>query len=197
MPVRKPAGLNRRHDTAEDKAKRAENEASLTPRRCLPIDAPARLKGHKVAAATWRQAMRLYNELEATIVTRLDLDQLVDYCLLMEQAHEINEMRQVMHQAWESANAHWEEIIADKSGEEVLLAAEKLEGIQDGVVKLDARVERKFALLKNYRESLYLTPRARAATAPTKKEKEVPPDDMERLLDEVNEYVNGDKGDGR
>jgi hypothetical protein len=48
----------------------------------------------------------------------------------------------------------------------------------------------------NWRQSLYLTPRARAATAPTKKEKEAPPDELETLLDDVSDFVNGEKGNG-
>jgi phage terminase small subunit len=197
MPARKPKGLNRGHETAENNEKRAGIEESLTPKRELPIDAPARLKDLDVASATWRRAIRTYNELEAVIVTRLDMDQLIDYCLLMQQAHEMSTMRQAAMRNWEAVNEHWKEIIADKNGEEILEAAEKLQSIQEGIVKLDARIERKMAILKAYRESLYLTPRARAATAPSKKEKEEAPDPLDMLLNDVTDYVNNDKGNGK
>jgi hypothetical protein len=207
MPARKPAGLNRRHDTAEDKGKRAENEASLTPQRGLPMAAPKRLKGHEIASAAWRQAMRMYGELEAEIVTRLDLDQLVDYCLLTEQVQEMDRMRKVVYGIWLELGKRHEDVkqeaehtkdpeAADALEEQAILLASKVIDAFEAVVKLDSRVDRKRALMLNWRQSLYLTPRARAATAPSKKEKEAPPDELETLLDDVSDYVNGDKGNG-
>lgn len=43
------------------------------------------LHGHKVAQTIWKRLAAEYAGLEATIVTRLDVDMLVDYCLMMEQ----------------------------------------------------------------------------------------------------------------
>jgi len=64
------------------------------------------------------------------------------------------------------------------------------------VVKLDGRVDRKRSLLLQWRQSLYLTPRARAGAAPAKKEKEEAPDPLEMLLNDVSDFVNG-AGDGK
>jgi hypothetical protein len=208
MPARKPSGLNRNHDTAENKAKRAENEASLTPQRGLPIDAPSRLKEHEVASAAWRRIMRMYNELEAEIVTRLDLDLLIDYCLLTEQVQEMDRMRKVVYQLWlelgqrhdkvKTESEHTEDPdAAEALEEEAILLASKVLDAFEAVVRLDGRVDRKRSLMLQWRQSLYLTPRARAATAPTKKEREVPPDELENLLNDVSEFVNSDKGNGK
>lgn len=107
MPARKPSSLHTRHATAAEKAERNRAESSMTPDRPLPKTPPARLKGHPAAAAAWRQLMRTYGELQAEIVTRLDLDLLVDYCLLMEQIAELDLMRRTTYQQWlELGKAH-------------------------------------------------------------------------------------------
>jgi hypothetical protein len=149
--------------------------------------------------------MRLYNELDAEIVTRLDGDLLVDYCIMMEQVTQIDHMRQAAYDLWLElgANHHKAKEAAraeitgtPKAKEKEDLAeqlAMKVLNAFDTVVKLDARGERKRAILKQYRESLYLTPRARAGAAPAKKETEEKPlDPMEQLLGSVTNYVNGD-----
>jgi hypothetical protein len=64
----------------------------------------------------------------------------------------------------------------------------------DALIKLDARVDRKRAHLHKLRESLYLTPRARAGVAPAAAQAEEPPDEMEQLLGEVVQFVNEGKG---
>jgi hypothetical protein len=63
------------------------------------------------------------------------------------------------------------------------------------IVKLDARVDRKRALLHQWRQSLYLTPRARAGVPAQVKEEEEAPDELELLLRDVSESLNSeDKG---
>jgi hypothetical protein len=195
-PARKPAGLKTRHETAAEKQVSAQAEESMRPRRELPMDAPARLKDHKIAAATWREIMRNYAELEAVVVTRMDMDHLLDYCIMTEQVSELDTMRGVAYHIWLELNKKHEELNAENRFDDAVLMAISVVGAFDAIVKLDARSERKRALLKQYRESLYITPRARAGAAPAKKEKEIPPDEMEQLLDDVTDYVNGDQGHG-
>ena len=93
MPARKPAGLRNRAETKAETAARIANEAALEPERGLSVQAPARLKDHPVAQAAWRRLMRMYGELQATVVTRMDQDLLVDYCMLMEQVVERDNAR--------------------------------------------------------------------------------------------------------
>lgn len=234
MPARKPQGLKTRHDTKTDIETRVANEEAMAPERDLPMSAPARLKGHEVASEVWRRLMRGWAEIEARVVTRLDMDLLVDYCLLMEQVAELDLMRKTTYRQWLELGAAHDKAIAKaleakRAAEEqaemvketggempekglgsvaevekwedraVALAARCLDAFE-AVVKLDSRVDRKRSLLLNWRQSLYLTPRARAGVAPEKKAKEEPPDPLEQLLDgvvdHVNDYVNGG-GDGK
>lgn len=189
MPARKPASLIVRHDTAADRAERYAQESAVNPGGALPMNAPARLQGHPVAGAAWRRLMRLYGELEAQVVTRLDADLLVDYCMLMEQLAEMDEMRQHQVALWRrfversgSAETYEQGLQAE------VLAADALEQ----VTKIDARADRKRALALQMRQSLYLTPRARAGTAPAQKQEPEPPDELERLLGEVSAFVGSD-----
>jgi phage terminase small subunit len=192
MPAKKPASLIKRHETAEEKSARASRESSVRPEHSLPKSAPTALRNHKLASEAWRRLSRLYGEVEGEIVTRMDADQLVDYCLLAEQVLEIDQLRKSAFDIYKLLEA--ERVKALDLGDVVLAISlsERVTGAFDGIVKLDARSERKRALLKQYRESLYLTPRARAGAAPEKKEKEEPPDPLEQLLGNVTDFVNGD-----
>jgi phage terminase small subunit len=186
----KPAGLVTRAETKAKKAQRAQKEDELRPKRGLPKDAPARLKEYPVAQATWRAAMREYNSLEREIVTRLDLDHLVHYCMLEQHLSEIEHMREVAYKLWLDLAHEHDCLVTDKKPDLAVIMAIKVIGAFDAVIRLDTRAERKRALIKQWRESLYLTPRARAGTVPHPKEKEEPPDDLEKLLDDVTSYVN-------
>lgn len=198
MPARKPKALITRHDTAAEAHARADRETALRPERSLPKAAPAQLNGHPAAQAVWRRLVRMYGELEGEIVTRLDGDLLVDYCLLAEQVLQLDTMRAAAYKAWlQLANRH-EELSQDPNMiDEAILLAVKVVGAFDAVVKLDGRADRKRALLLQLRQSLYLTPRARAGVAPAKKDEPEPPDPMDALLGEVSDYVNGGQGDDR
>lgn len=210
MPARKPQGLKTRHDTKAEKAGRIAAEEAMRPGHELPERAPARLKGHPVAAATWRRIIRTYNEIEAEIVTRLDQDLLIDYCILIEQLGELDLMRKTTFRQWLELGARHDKVLqeskdhmatgeldlAEEKKVEAILLAVKCVDALEAVKQLDARADGKRKLLRNLKQDLYMTPRARAATAPNKKEKEVPPDDMDQLLGDVRDYVNG-SGDGK
>jgi len=165
MPARKPSGLIERHETAAERRARVAREDALRPGRGLSVNPPAALKAHPAAQKAWRRLMRLFNDLEAEIVTRLDMDLLLEYCLCLEQIGELDEMRKKL---------------LDAEEQDIEL-----------FVKIDARADRKRDHLLKLRQSLYLTPRARAGAAPAQKEKAPPPDDMELLLSDVTSYVNG------
>lgn len=182
MPAKKPAALNVRHDTQAEREARAAREDALTPQRSLPAAPPARLDGHDVARATWRRLLREYGELQAAIVTRLDLDMLTDYCLLTEQAAELDRMRQVAYQLWLEQSGKHDELAKAGEHDAAVEMAMRVVGAFDAIVKLDGRVDRKRALLHQWRQSLYLTPRTRAGVAPAPKPAPEPEDEMERML---------------
>lgn len=172
----KPPELLVRHDTKADKAERARVEAALRPAGQLPRRPPARLadvKGkdgrvlidHSMARAAWGKLLKIYGELEAVIATKLDIDMLTDYCILSEQAFEMDKVRQQAQAA----------VVESGDTEEAIKALEM-------VTKVDARVDRKRALLHQFRQSLYLTPRTRAGVAAATRKPPEPEDELERML---------------
>jgi len=163
----------------------------MTPRRRLPESEPAALKKHPVAAREWRRLISMYNELDAEIVSRLDMGMLLDYCMLLEQTEELDELRKASVDGWRSAQqilgAFQERQNDDPDAESIdiktwIKAQEAVNWAYDKVIKIDGRVDRKRALLLQLRQSLYLTPRSRAGVAPAEKPKEEPEDDMTKLL---------------
>ncbi len=196
MPARKPKSLIVRHETAAEAADRARGEEALQPDRPLPVHPPSALKGMKTAEAVWRRLIRLYGEIDGTIVTRLDLDLLVDYCLLAEQVIELDRMRKAAMAIFEIFEKARDDAVSEDDPAKALILSGKVTTAFDAIVKLDGRVDRKRDLLFKLRQSLYLTPRARAGAAPKGKPPEEPIDPMEALLGEVTEFVNKDSGDG-
>lgn len=190
MPARKPQSLIVRHETAAERKAREESEARMKPARQLPVNAPAALKDMKVAAETWRRMMREYNSAEGEIVTRFDLDLLLDYCVLAEQVAELDEMRSNIRGIYRMLIEQNKKFIEDKNPVEAIMMVEKIQGAMDQIVKLDGRVDRKRDLMFKMRQHLYLTPRSRAGVAPSQKEREKEVDPLEAFLNEVTEYVN-------
>lgn len=189
MPARKPSGLNVRHDTAAEKEARISAEEAIKPKRRLPTEEPAALRGHQVAAREWRRLMAMYNDLEAEIVSRLDMGMLLDYCILIEQLADLDELRAGALDEWRSGKITLEKIRAkldDPDGGVTVAAytkaAEAVNWLFDKVVKVDGRVDRKRALLLQLRQSLYLTPRSRAGVNPEQKPVEEPEDELTMLL---------------
>lgn len=195
MPARKPSGLIQRHETHAETDARVAAENALVPEKGLPISEPAALSAHPVAASEWRKLIRLYSSLEARVISRLDMGMLLDYCILIEQLGEMDELRAATLKDWRAAQKILEayhkraEADDDEDGKKAdfdlrtfTKAIEAVNWAFDKVVKLDGRIDRKRALLLQLRQSLYLTPRSRAGAAPTQKPAEEPDDEMTQLL---------------
>ena len=197
MPARKPQDLHTRHSTKSEMEKRSAQEEMLRTRRQLPLES-ARLKDHPKAAAVWRRMLREFDSLEAVVITRLDMDLLIDYCMLMEQLEEMDLLRSGAMSLCETMMKGVEELKAEKEWIEAAKMASKASDVMDGIIKIDGRADRKRDLLTKLRQSLYLTPRARAGAAPKSKAPPEEPDEFEKLLNEsVTEYAkNGGSGDG-
>ena len=173
MPARKPAGLVTRADTKENRKKRADAESALEPKTKLTIVIPAALKGHAAASANWRRMVNLYGELEAKIVSALDLDLLTDYCILEEQLGELDKLRKNAYVDWGKAQAAVNRIKPGVDNlEDWIRAQGRVNDLFGLIIKLDGRSDRKRALLLQLRQSLYLTPRSRAGVAPQEKPEE-------------------------
>jgi phage terminase small subunit len=180
--------LIERHETAAETANREGKDAALRPGRKLTTYPPAQLKGHKIAQKAWRRLMRLYGELEAEIVTRMDIDMLVDYCMLIEQVQELDQMRKSAVNVWETLERALDEFDGDEKGRYQL--AINVGNALNDVVKFDGRADRKRDLLFKLRQSLYITPRARAGSIPSQKKPEEPMDPVAQMLDNVTTFVN-------
>jgi translation elongation factor EF-4 len=126
----------------------------------------------------------------------MDMDMLVDYCLLMEQIAEMDELRKSALEIWKMLDKQRKALTESNQVDAAILIAAQQVDTYEMVVKLDSRADRKRSLLLQLRQSLYLTPRARSAAVPAKKEKPEEPDELEQLLDNVDSFVNG-KRDGK
>jgi phage terminase small subunit len=184
MPAPKPAALHTRHSTKPEIEKRAAQEEALTPQQRLPA-LPRRLKGHSIAEATWRRMMGEYAKIDAVLVTRLDMDQLVDYCILEEQKTEIDQMRKAAYESMLILVKARDAMLKAGNTQETAKLAERVIDKTNEVIQLDGRADRKRDLLLKLRQSLYLTPRARAGAAPKTKVDEPPEDPFEQLLNSL------------
>lgn len=189
MPASKPAGLNTRKDTKAARARRKAAESAVTPKRTLSAHPPAALTGHRPAAALWKEMIALYGELDAQIVSMLDMGLLVDYCLIMEQLAEMDALRVAAMKAWARAETRARKMLKVASAKEAYQLQNSLNHAFDEITKLDARVDIKRKLLLTLRQSLYLTPRSRAGVAPAEKPPEKPKSAMEKMLDGDDEVT--------
>jgi hypothetical protein len=194
MPAKKPKGLIKRHETKAEQQARRDKESALAPERGLPREEPARLAGMPVAAATWRRLMRDFASLEDNFTTRLDLDMLINYCVLNEQATQLDEMRSEAFDVWKTLREMWREYKLEGDHVSAIALIEKIQNAFDTIVKIDARVDQKRKAIFQLQQSLYMTPRARAGAVPESKKEEPPPDEMESLLGEVVDWVNDKNG---
>jgi hypothetical protein len=192
----KPAGLVTRAETKAKKAQRAQKEEALRPGRGLPLNPPARLKDHKTACFVWRKLMRRYAELEAEIVTGMDWLIVENLCLSVDELDQLSHMRTVAYNLWLELGEEHDRLKKEGLVADAVLMAINVIGAWDAILKLDGRIDRKKDLIHKLSQSLYINPRSRAGTAPAQKEKEVPPDDMEQLLDQVDDIFNGNQGHG-
>lgn len=186
MPASKPSSLNVRHDTKAGRDERTAAESAMTPKTIIKSSAvPARLKGRSTASATWKRLIKLYEEIDGTIVTSFDEDVLVKYCLLEEELIELEKMRKTMLEDWESNNKTAKKI---KPTPDTLKTWVQMWDVVNAMYQrfqgMDARLDGKRKLLYTLSQSLYLTPRSRAGVSPKEKELEPEPTGMEAILDE-------------
>jgi phage terminase small subunit len=113
MPARKPFSLHNRHISKADQAAKIAAEDALKPDHGLPRTPPAALRKHKTACEAWRRLIRMYQEIEGEIVTRLDIDILVNYCMLWEQVFELDLMRSTTYRQWLELGAAHDTAIAE------------------------------------------------------------------------------------
>jgi hypothetical protein len=187
MPARKPSSLNAMSTTKEERSKRESAESAMTPRIALNTALPLRLRGrgHTNGAAAWKQAMKTYASTDSIIATAFDTELLVNYCLAIEEAIELADLRAVIILNWKDSEKALKKIkkTADNLKEWTAMQ-EVVNGFYMRIQGMDARLDGKKKLILAMQQSLYLTPRSRAGVAPTDKEPEHDDDPMAALLNE-------------
>ena len=174
MPARKPLSLQSRHSTNDEITAREKADESMQSEKAFSVREPADLKGHKTACKVWRRTIREYEKLEAQLVSKLDYDLLIDYCLTMEQMEEINELRESARDVWRTLQVAYRDAVKSHEVIEAKLLAPRVTDSFDSIVKLDARLDQKRKYLLTVRQSLYMTPRSRTGQAPEKKDEKDP-----------------------
>jgi len=183
MPARKPLSLYSSTDRHKARREaRADAEKGMISKIGLSTAAPARLRGHKRAAAVWRRLMKIYNTLAAQIVTGLDWVLVENYCLGCEELDELIFMRTTSFATYRELNQAFKRAQLEGETEKAVSLAKDLTGAYEAVLKVDARVDRKKQLLHTLSQSLYITPRARAGVTPAQKEVEFT-DEFAELFD--------------
>lgn len=185
MPARKPGALNRRHNTKGEKADRTAAEAALTPTTQLTVTPPPLLRGHKHATETWRELIGLYGETDGQIVTAFDSWLLAKYCLLEEEAVELEKLRDEILQDHNTVSKQLSRIKPTKDNfKDYGNLLEQKVALLTRYQGFDARLDGKRKFLVDMAQHLYLTPRSRAGVAPKEKDKPAPKTRMASLLDE-------------
>lgn len=199
MPAKKPLELQSGHDTLDEKNQRFSEENRMKSERNLPSSAPQELKKHPEAKAAWKRLMREFNAIDGRIVTAQDRDLVLGLCMSIQEEAQLVEMRVSAFKLWQelqTAAGGFEDLVEFLGEEEGLgrsaekeLYKEALEWVNrvqaayKTVLDLDSRLDRKRAMIRDYLEKLYLTPRSRAGVAaPVKDTPDKEIDPMEALL---------------
>jgi phage terminase small subunit len=187
MPARKPVALVVRAETKDTRSARETGESALTPRTQLTDATPPILRGHKKAVSTWKRLVRLYQEIDGTIVTAFDADLLIKYCLLEEEVDELALMRKRIKAEWENKLKAANRIrLSEVNLKEWVQMWTVINALFARFQGMDARLDGKRKLLLSISQSMYLTPRSRAGVAPPEKPEDEPPSDMDNVLDETS-----------
>lgn len=185
MPARKPAALNRRHSTRAEKDARDDTERAMRPRTAISVRPPAKIAKNPDAAKTWKRVIGLYMETEATLVTAFDQDLLARYCLAEAELVELQKIRKDVKREWERHRVLLLQVKPRTEEVKAYYAAlSEANALLQRYTAMDARVDAKRKMLLGMEQSLYLTPRSRAAVAMAERVRAEAKDEMEQLLDD-------------
>ena len=183
MPVVKPISLIKRHSTRQERTARADAESAMTPRTRLSAAVPAQLRGRSSAGARWKRLVKLYGEIQGTIITAFDYDLLVKYCLLEEEVIELADMRKIIKTEWADKVKQASKMKPTaESMKDYLHMWDIANALFQRFQGMDARLDGKRKLLVTISQSLYLTPRSRAGVAPQEKDPEPEKTGLEEML---------------
>ena len=160
-------------------------EDARTPTMALTARIPAQLTG-EVERSVWRETVRLYQTLDARIVSVLDRGLLMDYCTACQQRQEIDDMRTSAMSNYLKSEAILQQVELSKREVEPRVMLRLIAAVArgaDAVLKLDSRADMKRKLIHSLRQSLMLTPRSRGGVSPEEKPKKEPLSEMAMIID--------------
>ena len=185
MPAKKPVDLIVRDETKSMRRHRRSQSERMTPKKALSAKPPRELTG-PVERATWAATVQLYMELDARIVSALDQGLLMDYCTACQQRQEIDDMRTAALSNYLKSEAILQKVELGKQEVEAKVLLKLINAVArdgDRMLKLDARADQKRKLIHLLRQGLMLTPRSRGGVNPNEKMPEIPPSELERIID--------------
>ena len=125
----------------------------------------------------------------------MDKGLLIDFCVACEQRVQIDGLRTIAMHNYEKAQQTLEKILNSRKQEIEVKAFTKANNSvncsMDEIVKLDARADAKRKMILSMRQSLFLTPRARAGAIPNEKPAEKPKSATDQLIDGLAKTVKG------
>jgi hypothetical protein len=198
MPAKKPVDLITRAETKSIRRHRRSQLERMTPKKTLSVRPPRELTG-PVEREIWAQTVRTYMELDARIVSTLDQGLLMDYCVACQQRQEIDDMRTAALSNYLKSEAILQKVELGKQEVEAKVLLKLFSAVArdaDRMLKLDARADQKRKLIHTLRQGLMLTPRSRGGVNPNEKMPEIPPSEIERIIDGTANPETSPKGGG-
>lgn len=186
MPAKKMIALSRDMKVSKDKlSRRVTAENAMIPNEELQPDPPARLKGHKTAAAIWKKIVTLYASVDGMIATAFDSGVLEKYCLLEEELIWLEGRRSKLDEDLidlEKMTAKKPRTNDADQWKIYLNLLEQRNALSSRLQSWDGRIDNKRKLSLSLSMALYLNPRSRAGVEPPQKEVEPELSEMDKLL---------------
>jgi len=172
---RKPTGLHihdpKQHLGAEEIAARADAEITMGT---LKFSTPADVKKNKGALKKWKEVTKIYQDAGLSVVSSTDNGVIGRYCMLYAEYWELTEQRSIISDL-DFPSDDEAEIMAETDAEYRHARARRLWSIMeyftklDGILKLDAAINKKLKMILDIEDRIFLNPAAKVRTLPIKR----------------------------
>lgn len=165
----KPALLSKEYKDRQRQEKKLAGEESFRTNLPLPQKPPVQLDGMAEGQRAWRSILRVHSRLPADLLSILDKQFLINYCVAVQLHHDAVDLVEEMNQRFSDGT-----------------------GTLDDV--LHARVELRMVLrlMLDYSKQLFANPRSRGGTNPPTKEL-TPEEVVERELKDLDKLLGESK----
>lgn len=200
------------HDAARAQRKQAA-ESAFHSRVRLPKSPPAQLDGLPAAQAAWRALLKVHSDLPADLLSGLDRDFLIGYCLAVQMRTNALELERIVTERYRAGQAELSDLrelvsaVIDRcqAGKEELSELLKLENLvtdrrqaaqaeYSELIKARAELRQTVRLVSDLEKQIYATPKSRAGVVPLARE-ESPQEVVEREMRDLDRLLEeGDDG---